>query len=388
MAAGKWAQPEVQAASSWCSLPGDVFNTILERLPPAHRCVLPQVCSAWRSLASSLHSNANYWRNLSLRRWGPAVLQLAPPALHVPVSPVHEAAAWRRYYVQRVAWFNLPTSPHQFIQEDQRGDPWRVMVACQVSSRTGASLAKHDVLGALLSAFPSPSAMMGAPADTLAAMMVRVGMQEQRAIALTRMSEGFLGEWQVPSQLYGIGSFGQESVYLFQRGAAAWPAFKTNDTSLSLYLSWARKDLKKLFEGGGAERFDASDASEAQSGAEGACLHTKATADENTERTSLHSRAQAHLMACCCPPHMRRDSARPSASAGLKRPAARGAPSPYFACEPSNRRLRSAAAAAANAAAKGADVHEGAGCCFPQRRPLRSVSSPHCSKKTHCSKTS
>jgi hypothetical protein len=33
-------------------------------------------------------------------------------------------------------------------------------------------------------------------------MMERVGMQEQRANALVRMSEGFLGDWQQPSQLY------------------------------------------------------------------------------------------------------------------------------------------------------------------------------------------
>jgi hypothetical protein len=77
--------------------------------------------------------------------------------------------------------------------------------------------------------------MLAAPPDALAAMMDRVGMQDQRAKALIRMSEGFLGDWQMPSQLYGIGPFGQESVYLFQRGAAAWASFKTNDTNLSLY---------------------------------------------------------------------------------------------------------------------------------------------------------
>lgn len=224
-----------EIGSPWCNLPGDVFNTISESLPPSHRCLLPQVCSAWRALASSLHSDASYWRTLCLGRWGPALLLLAPPATRAHASSVDEAAAWRRYYIQRVAWFDLPVSPIELIQEIQRGNPWRVMVACQVSSRTGPSLAKHDVLSSILSAFPTPSAMLGAPPDSLAAMMDRVGMQEQRSKALIRMSEGFLGDWQMPSQLYGIGPFGQESVYLFQRGAAAWASFKTNDTNLSLY---------------------------------------------------------------------------------------------------------------------------------------------------------
>jgi hypothetical protein len=34
--------------------------------------------------------------------------------------------------MQRAAWFDLPSSPYLLIQEEQRGDPWRVMVACQV----------------------------------------------------------------------------------------------------------------------------------------------------------------------------------------------------------------------------------------------------------------
>ena len=308
------------AASPWCSLPGDVFNTVLELLPPAHCCLLPQVCSAWRSLASALHSDVNYWRTLCLRRWGPSLLQLASPALLPHASAAHEAAAWRRYYIQRVAWFNLPTSPYHLIQEEQCGDPWRVMVACQVSSRTGASAAKLDVLAAVLAAFPSPSAMMAAPRHALAAMMDRVGMQEQRASALTRMSEGFLGEWQQPSQLFGIGPFGQESVYLFQRGAAAWPAFKTDDTNLSLYLSWARKDLRNL-----AGQLQAAE-EQLQAAEEGG---------GRVEGARSHTPAQAQLMASVCPPDVKRGAKRcssaladvrhtPAAAAAHKRHAAAG----------------------------------------------------------------
>ena len=148
-------------------MPLDVFNTILELLPPAHRCLPPQVCSSWRALSASLHSDPNYWRTLSLNKWGPALLERAPPALHAHASSAAEAAAWRRYYLQRTAWFELPVSPYRLIQEEYRGDPWRVMVACQVSSRTGASLAKHEVLSCLLSAFPTPSHMMAAPKDLL-----------------------------------------------------------------------------------------------------------------------------------------------------------------------------------------------------------------------------
>jgi hypothetical protein len=228
-----------EIGSPWCNLPGNAFNTISESLPPAHRCLLPQVCSSWRMLASSLHSDASYWRNLCLGRWGPALLLLAPPATRAHASAVDEAAAWRRYYIQRVAWFDLPVSPIELIQEIQRGDPWRVMVACQVSSRTGQVSYRtgpnHDVLSSILSAFPTPSAMLGAPPDALAAMMDRVGMPRQRANALIRMSQGFLGHWQKPSELWGIGPFGQESVYLFQRGAAAWASFTTDDRNLSLY---------------------------------------------------------------------------------------------------------------------------------------------------------
>jgi hypothetical protein len=145
-------------SSSWSTLPGDVFNTILESLPPAHRSLLPQVCSAWRALASSLHSDAGYWRTLCVGKWGPALLLLAPPPLRDPasftvtgtqlsvtgtqlaVTGTQLAAAWRQYYMQRAAWFDLPASPYQLIQEEQRGDPWRVMVACQVLFATAFHL--------------------------------------------------------------------------------------------------------------------------------------------------------------------------------------------------------------------------------------------------------
>lgn len=134
------SMPEAAAAaaphlsSSWSTLPGDVFNTILESLPPAHRSLLPQVCSAWRALASSLHSDAGYWRTLCVGKWGLALPLLAPPPLREPASltGTQLAAAWRQYYMQRAAWFDLPSSPYLLIQEEQRGDPWRVMVACQV----------------------------------------------------------------------------------------------------------------------------------------------------------------------------------------------------------------------------------------------------------------
>jgi hypothetical protein len=42
--------------------------------------------------------------------------------------------------MQRTAWFDLPASPYQLIQEEQRGDPWRVMVACQVIFATASHL--------------------------------------------------------------------------------------------------------------------------------------------------------------------------------------------------------------------------------------------------------
>ena len=355
-----------QSASLWCSLPGDVFNTILQQLPPAHRCLLPQVCSAWQLQVSSSSSNANYWRNLSLCQWGPALLQLAPPALRSHASAAHEAAAWRRYYIQRVAWFELPISPHHFIQEDQCGDPWRIMVACQVSSRTGASLAKRDVLNNVLSAYPTPSAMLSAPKDTLAAMMDRVGMQEVRAVALKRMSEGFLGDWQLPSQLFGIGPFGQESVFLFQRGASAWPAFRTNDTSLRVYLSWARKDLQTLRGSGRA-----GDSREAQ---------VDATSGDRelaeTQTAALHSAAQAHLMTLLCPSHMRAqckggaavDERCPDRSGDIKRPAARGGPS---ANGPAKRTRRAVA-----------DAPDGVVSSVRECRQLRGHSSPCCPPKS------
>lgn len=293
-----------QSNSSWGSLPGDVFNTISESLPPAHRCLLPQVCSSWRALASSLHSNCSYWRNMCLRKWGPAVLACAPPALRSHSSPANETAAWRRYYIQRVAWFDLPTSPCKLIQEFQGGDPWHIMVACQLSSRTGASMAKHDVLSCVLSAFPTPSAMISAPKAVLEAMLDRVGMQEQRAAALARMSSGFLGDWQTPSQLYGIGPFGQESVYLFQRGAAAWSGFKTNDSNLRIYLAWARSDLRKLGYSAAATAVN-SDVQDA----------VAAAADASTADYALHTPAQAHLMASACPPVAKRDAKLCSAAA-------------------------------------------------------------------------
>ena len=240
---------------------------------------------------------------MCLHKWGPAVLASAPPALRSHASAADETTAWRRYYIQRVAWFDLPTSPCKLIQEYQGGDPWHVMVACQLSSRTGPSMAKHDVLSCVLSAFPTPSAMMSAPKTVLEAMLDRVGMQEQRAAALARMSAGFLGDWQAPSQLYGIGPFGEESVYLFQRGAAAWPGFKTNDSNLRAYLTWARSDLCKLGNTAAATAVNAEEQDV-----------VAAATDATTAEYALHTPAQAHLMARAWPPVTKKET-KPCAAA-------------------------------------------------------------------------
>ena len=103
---------------------------------------------------------------------------------------------------------------------------------------TGASLAKHDVLGSVLAAFPTPSAMMHAPLPLLQAMMDRVGMQEQRANALVRMSQGFLGHWHMPLELYGIGPFAQDSVLLLQRGAPRLHGLPSPQTTRAFVCTW------------------------------------------------------------------------------------------------------------------------------------------------------
>ena len=166
---------------------------------------------------------------------------------------------------------------------------------------------------------------------------------------------------------------------MFQRGAAAWPAFKTNDTSLCLYLSWARNDLRKV-------DATAPHASQQQGARKHAAVAVAAAAaDATNARTSLHTPAQAVLMAAACPPHLHRESKRgaaaPSASAAFVAPqnqksvgeivATATRPDPL--ASPPAKRARRAAAPAAGDVAGGRRASK-------QRQ---SASSPHFKKNEH-----
>jgi hypothetical protein len=172
-------------------------------------------------------------------------------------------------------------------------------------------------------------------------------------------------------------------VYLFQRGAAAWPAFKTNDTSLCLYLSWARNDLRKV----DATAPHASPQQGARKHAATAAAVAAAAANASTARTSLHTPAQAALMAAACPPHLHRES---------KRAAAVPSPCAAFVATPQNQKsvceivesaaarpdpLASAPAKRARRAAPPAASDAAGGRRASRQR--QSTSSPHFKKNEH-----
>jgi methyl-CpG-binding domain protein 4 len=77
----------------------------------------------------------------------------------------------------------------------------------------------------------------------MAELIALLGFKNKRTNTIKRFSNDWMTlEWSEPSELYGIGKYGQDSWELFQKGNLA---VSPNDGVLNTYLDWAKTQTIK-----------------------------------------------------------------------------------------------------------------------------------------------
>jgi hypothetical protein len=160
---------------------------------------------------------------------------------------------WRAYYTFRCSVWDAPPSPLGLIQERYARDPWRLLAACLLCSRTSGSAVVHATVAAFFAAYPTPSSVLEAAATpgglaVLGALLHPLGLH--REAVLPRTARGFLSQgWTGGDgvrQLYGCGAFTHDSWRVFCLGhAAAVARDKDADRNVRAYASWAVANAKR-----------------------------------------------------------------------------------------------------------------------------------------------
>lgn len=128
-------------------------------------------------------------------------------------------------------------SPLGLIQEDFRGNPWRLLVACMMLNQTSMRQVR-PVLWSFFSVWPGPEEASRADQASMAEMLRSLGLQNRRSRLLIRMSEAFLA-WDPSSDvstLPGLGKYAADSYNMFVRGTLV-PTVE--DKELRKYVAWA-----------------------------------------------------------------------------------------------------------------------------------------------------
>ncbi len=128
-------------------------------------------------------------------------------------------------------------SPLGLIQEDLRGNPWRLLVACMMLNQTSMRQVR-PVLWSFFSVWPGPEEASRADQASMAEMLRSLGLQNRRSRLLIRMSEAFLA-WDPSSDvstLPGLGKYAADSYNMFVRGTLV-PTVE--DKELRKYVAWA-----------------------------------------------------------------------------------------------------------------------------------------------------
>lgn len=174
------------------------------------------------------------WQSIAEATWGIRVLDLKPMAdldaaqrialddaasARDQAGTIAAAGSWHSFCVRRLNARGTPRkSPLELLQE-QYLDPWQHITCCTLVSRTSGSALIRDTVAQFFNALPSPSAVLGASDDALAALLGPLGLQALRALAVRGIAHGFLAtDWQCPSEFRGCGPFVAQSWEIFCRG--------------------------------------------------------------------------------------------------------------------------------------------------------------------------
>lgn len=119
------------------------------------------------------------------------------------------------------------------IQEEYLNDPWKMMVCCICLNQTNNKQVR-PILDILFSIIPDPDSAITCSEETISECLKSTGFQNVKADRIKKMSQKWISGFSDPSELPGIGKYGQDSWDIFINGNLQR---ETNDKKLRIYLS-------------------------------------------------------------------------------------------------------------------------------------------------------
>ena len=129
-----------------------------------------------------------------------------------------------------------PKSPYNLVQEILFHDPWKLLVATIFLHKTSGNVA-IPMLWKFFELCPTPEITRKTSPKSISDMLHPLGLNNKRAKILIRFSNEYIKkDWRYPSELYGIGKYGNDSYRIFC--VNEWRLVKPRDHMLNLYHSW------------------------------------------------------------------------------------------------------------------------------------------------------
>lgn len=119
------------------------------------------------------------------------------------------------------------------IQEDYLNDHWKMMVCCICLNQTNNKQVR-PILDILFAIIPDPNSAIMCPKEMISECLKSTGFQNVKADRIKKMSQKWLDGFSHPSELPGIGKYGQDSWDIFINGNLGR---ETSDKKLIAYLS-------------------------------------------------------------------------------------------------------------------------------------------------------
>ena len=183
------------------SMDDDILLKILQYIPN-DSAKLGVLSNKWRQ-------KNPLWKILAINRWGNGVIDNNTSNIN-----------WYQYYYQRCSTSGgvIPneTSHLDLIQEQYTHDPYCLLTACILSSRTRGGLHVQSIVHDFLKKYPTPTSVINAKGSLMEIGLKPLGFH--RELTMKRFAIGFLKPWVNITELHGCGPFAASSLAVFCHG--------------------------------------------------------------------------------------------------------------------------------------------------------------------------
>jgi len=118
------------------------------------------------------------------------------------------------------------------IQEEYLDNPWRMMVCCICLNQTNNKQVR-PILDILFSIIPDPNSAVLCQKERISECLKSTGFQNVKADRIKKMSQRWIDGFNDPSELPGIGKYGQDSWDIFVKKNLS---VEPTDKKLIIYL--------------------------------------------------------------------------------------------------------------------------------------------------------